>query len=191
MQNNASANERQLAITHRFTIRVPSAETEAIQQKHMAECAKLGCTILSTSIDRSNEGRISARASVRIKPDSYEAFAAVLAAPPAQINMRCRRPNCRRRPWPGLSSRQRGRPDGHRFGCRADFHARGHCALASSHSADLVGGRPRRPTLEGTETGAIMPSYDVAASMPAQPAGAEWKEDELGILFPKLSAKFG
>jgi hypothetical protein len=88
MQDNPSVNERRLAITHRFTIRVPSAETEAIQQKHMAECAKLGCTILSTSIDRSNEGRISARASVRIKPDSYEAFAAVLAAPPAQINMR-------------------------------------------------------------------------------------------------------
>jgi hypothetical protein len=62
MQDNPSVNERRLAITHRFTIRVPSAETEAIQQKHMAECAKLGCTILSTSIDRSNEGRISARA---------------------------------------------------------------------------------------------------------------------------------
>jgi hypothetical protein len=88
MQDNSSANERRLAITHRFTIRVPSAETEAIQQKQMAECAKLGCTILSTSIDRSNEGRISARASVRIKPDSYEAFAAVLAAPPAQITVR-------------------------------------------------------------------------------------------------------
>jgi hypothetical protein len=88
MQDNPSASERRLAITHRLTIRVPSAEAEAIQQKHMAECAKLGCTILSTSIDRSNEGRINARASVRIKPDSYEAFAAVLAAPPAQITMR-------------------------------------------------------------------------------------------------------
>jgi hypothetical protein len=88
MQDNPSASERRLAITHRLTIRVPSVEAEAIQQKHMAECAKLGCTILSTSIDRSNEGRINARASVRIKPDSYEAFAAVLAAPPAQITMR-------------------------------------------------------------------------------------------------------
>ena len=88
MQDNPSANERRLAITHRFAIRLPGADTEAIQQKHMAECAKLGCTILSTSIDRSNEGRISARASVRIKPDSYDAFAAVLAAPPAQVTMR-------------------------------------------------------------------------------------------------------
>ena len=88
MQDNPSPSERRLAITHRLTIRLPGAETEAIQQKHMAECVKLGCTVLSTSIDRSNEGRIGARASVRIKPESYDAFAAVLAAPPAQITMR-------------------------------------------------------------------------------------------------------
>lgn len=87
MQGNSSSAERRLAITHRYTLRVPSAETEAIQQKHMAECAKLGCSILSTSIDRSNEGRINARASVRIKPESFDAFAAVLTAPPAQVTM--------------------------------------------------------------------------------------------------------
>src|SRR5262249_13809543 len=72
-------------ITHRFTLRLPAAETEAVQQKHMAECIRLGCTILSTSLDRSNEGRISARASVRIKPESYDAFATLLGTPPAQI----------------------------------------------------------------------------------------------------------
>lgn len=86
--DDGQAADRRLAITHRFTLRVPSAETEAIQLKHMAECTKLGGTVVSTSIERSNEGRISARASVRIKPESYEAFAAVLAAPPAQITMR-------------------------------------------------------------------------------------------------------
>ncbi len=84
--NSPAANQQQrLAITHRFTLRVPSAETEAIQQRHMAECTRLGCTILSTSIDRSTEGRFNARAAVRIKPESYDAFAAVLAAPPARI----------------------------------------------------------------------------------------------------------
>ena len=85
MQDNPSAVDRRLAITHRFTLRVPSAETEAIQHKHLAECTRLGCTILSTSIDRSNEGRINARATVRIKPESYDAFAALLAAPPANV----------------------------------------------------------------------------------------------------------
>lgn len=85
--DSASPADRRVAITHRYTLRVPSAEAESIQQKHMAECARLGCSILSTSIDRSNEGRINARASVRIKPESFDAFAAVLAAPPAQITM--------------------------------------------------------------------------------------------------------
>jgi hypothetical protein len=83
--NSPAANLQRLAITHRFTLRVPSAETEAILQRHMSECTRLGCTILSTSIDRSTEGRFNARAAVRIKPESYDAFAAVLATPPAKI----------------------------------------------------------------------------------------------------------
>lgn len=87
LAGSASSAKQSLAISHRYTIRVPSPEIEAIQQKHMAECERLGCSILSTSIDRSNEGRINARASVRIKPESFDAFAAALAAPPAQIIM--------------------------------------------------------------------------------------------------------
>ncbi|MBR0758534.1 DUF4349 domain-containing protein [Bradyrhizobium jicamae] len=79
--------DRTIAVTHRFTIRVPNADIEAMQQRHMTECAKLGCSILSTSIDRSNVGRASARASVRIKPDAFNTFAAALAATPAQIIM--------------------------------------------------------------------------------------------------------
>jgi hypothetical protein len=86
-QDATSAADRHVAMTHRFTLRVPSAETEAIQQKHMAECIKLDCTIVSSSIDRSNEGRITARAAVRIKPESYDAFAAVLATPPAKVTV--------------------------------------------------------------------------------------------------------
>jgi hypothetical protein len=68
-------------------LQVPSAETEAIQHRHIAECSKLGCSILSTSIDRSNEGRISARLSVRVKPEAYDGLAMLLAAPPARITM--------------------------------------------------------------------------------------------------------
>src|SRR5437762_7835699 len=76
-----------LAVTHQFTLRVPGAEAETLQQKHIAECSKLGCAILSTSIDRSNEGRVSARTSLRIRPDAYDGFATQLAAPPARITM--------------------------------------------------------------------------------------------------------
>jgi hypothetical protein len=38
-------------------------------------------------IDRSNEGRVSAEAAVRIKPESYDAFAAVLAGPPVKVTI--------------------------------------------------------------------------------------------------------
>jgi len=40
---------------------------------------------VSTSIDRSNEGSVSAQATVRIKPESYDAFASLLAAPPVKV----------------------------------------------------------------------------------------------------------
>lgn len=83
-----SATSQKLEITYRFTLQVPSAKTEDIQQKHLAECVKLGCTVLKTSIDRSNERSIDASASIRIKPDAFDAFAAMLAAPPAQITQR-------------------------------------------------------------------------------------------------------
>jgi glycine cleavage system regulatory protein len=73
------------AIAHRFTLAVPSAEIEAVQEKNSAECVKLGCNILSSSINRSDRGSVSASMSIRIKPDAYDAFAAALAAPPARI----------------------------------------------------------------------------------------------------------
>jgi Domain of unknown function (DUF4349) len=84
-QDRSSGDGRRLEVTHQFTLRVPNAETEGIQQKHIAECIKLGCAIVSTSIDRSNEGRVSAQATIRIKPESYDAFATLLAAPPVKV----------------------------------------------------------------------------------------------------------
>jgi hypothetical protein len=79
------ASEKRLAITHAFTLRAASREIEALQRKHLDECVKLGCTVLNTYLDRSNEGRITARISVRIAPESYDAFAKLLASPPAEI----------------------------------------------------------------------------------------------------------
>ena len=86
-QDSISGGYRSVEVGHRFTLRVPNAETEAIQQKHLAECIKLGCAIVSTSIDRSNEGHVSAEATVRIKPESYDAFAALLAAAPVKVTI--------------------------------------------------------------------------------------------------------
>jgi len=34
-------NARQIAVTHGFTLRLPSDEVAAVHQRHLAECAKL------------------------------------------------------------------------------------------------------------------------------------------------------
>jgi hypothetical protein len=82
---------RQIAVTHGFTLRLPSNEVAAVQQRHLAECAKLGCTVLETRIDRLSEGRISAHASVRVEPNRYPALVAVITAPPAEVTTQSER----------------------------------------------------------------------------------------------------
>lgn len=84
-QVNQSGAGRRVAVTHTFSLRLPSNEVEVVQQKHLAECRKLGCTVVSTQLDRSNEGRVSARCSIRIAPDAYQAFATLIQAPPAEV----------------------------------------------------------------------------------------------------------
>jgi uncharacterized protein DUF4349 len=84
-QVNQSTAGRRVAVTHVFSLRLPSNEVEAVQQKHLAECRKLGCTVLSTQLDRSNEGRVNARCSIRIVPEAYQAFAAIIQAPPVEV----------------------------------------------------------------------------------------------------------
>jgi hypothetical protein len=86
-----SGRVSQIAVTRGFTLRLPSNEVTAVQQRHLAECAKLGCTVLETRLDRLSEGRVSARASVRIEPDHYPAFAAVITAPPAEVTTQSER----------------------------------------------------------------------------------------------------
>jgi hypothetical protein len=76
---------KRLAVSHHFTLQLPSNEVDALQKKHLAECSRAGCSVLGTRIDLSNEGRISAWSSIRIAPDAYAAFVAILAAPPARI----------------------------------------------------------------------------------------------------------
>src|SRR5262249_48627684 len=90
VSESPQSTDRNIAVTYRFTVRVPNAEIETVQHGHLAECAKLGCSVLAPSIPRASAGRATARASVRIKPESFDAFAAKLAARPAQIISRSR-----------------------------------------------------------------------------------------------------
>jgi hypothetical protein len=47
--------------------------------------------VLETRLDRLNEGRVTARASVRVAPDRYLAFADVITAPPAEVTTQSER----------------------------------------------------------------------------------------------------
>ena len=76
---------RHIAVTRSLALRMPANEVAAIQQKHLAECAKLGCTVLESYLNRLNDGRTSGRVSVRLTPDRYPDFAAVITAPPVEV----------------------------------------------------------------------------------------------------------
>src|SRR5215510_246495 len=76
---------RHIAVTRSLALRMPAHEVAAIQQKHLAECAKLGCTVLESYLNRLNDGRTSGRVSVRLTPDRYPDFAAVITAPPVEV----------------------------------------------------------------------------------------------------------
>jgi hypothetical protein len=79
-----TAAGKHVAVSHGFTLRLPGAEIEAAQQKHLAECARLGCSVLHTSIDR-EEHSVRASSSVRIAPGAYPAFAGAITAPPVLV----------------------------------------------------------------------------------------------------------
>jgi len=76
---------KRLAVTHAFTLRLNSGEVEAVQKKHLDECGKLGCTVLNTQLDRSIEGRLTARTSLRIDPNAFADFAAIITAAPSEL----------------------------------------------------------------------------------------------------------
>jgi len=82
---------RHIAVTRSFTLRLPGSEVAAVQERHLAECAKLECTVLETRLDQLGDGRVSARASVRVAPERYPALAAVITARPAEVTTQSER----------------------------------------------------------------------------------------------------
>jgi hypothetical protein len=76
---------RRIAVTRSFTLRLPGSEVAAVQERHLAECAKLECTVLETRLDQLGDGRVSARASIRVTPERYPALAAVITARPVEV----------------------------------------------------------------------------------------------------------
>jgi hypothetical protein len=82
----APANtQTKLAVVHSYALAMPSRDVEAVQRRDLDECAKLGCTVLGTTLQRSDGGHVFARTSLRISPQSFDAFAKALAASPVRI----------------------------------------------------------------------------------------------------------
>jgi hypothetical protein len=82
---------RRIAVTRSFTLRLPGTEVAAVQERLLTECAKLECTVLDTRLDRLGDGRVSARASVRVMPERYPALAAIITARPAEVTAQSER----------------------------------------------------------------------------------------------------
>jgi hypothetical protein len=82
----APANtQAKLAVTHTFELSMPSDQVEAVQRRHLDECQRLGCTVLTTMLQHGAPGHVYASTSLRIGPQSFDALAKVLAAAPARI----------------------------------------------------------------------------------------------------------
>ena len=82
------AEGRHMEIVYGFSLLVPAQEAASLQQKHLVECRRLGCEVLSTSLDRSMKDAISAHVSVRIAPEAFPEFERIVSAPPAETGYR-------------------------------------------------------------------------------------------------------
>jgi hypothetical protein len=82
------AEGRHMEIVYAFSLLVPQNDLAALQQKHLAECRRLGCEVLSTNLDRSMKDFISAQVSVRIAPDAFPAFEQTISAAPSEVTHR-------------------------------------------------------------------------------------------------------
>jgi hypothetical protein len=84
----SQSDGKHVAVSHRFSLRLPGGEIREVHQKHLAECRRLGCQVLSTSLDQSTKGRAQARSSVRISPKAFPDFERAISAPPAEVAVR-------------------------------------------------------------------------------------------------------
>ncbi|MEC4589367.1 DUF4349 domain-containing protein [Nitrospirillum amazonense] len=75
-----------VAVSHSYTLHLPADAVEAAQRRDLDACAKLGCQILESQLNRNGyRGQINAHTSLRLPPAALAPFTASLAAPPAEI----------------------------------------------------------------------------------------------------------
>ncbi len=79
---------KHVEVTYAFTLSAPEKDVAALQQKHLAECRRLGCEVLSTNLSRFMRDSISANASIRIAPEKFAEFEQAISAPPVEVSHR-------------------------------------------------------------------------------------------------------
>lgn len=82
---SATGQQRRIASSHSFTLRVPAADIDAVQKRHIETCLKLACTVLSSQISRTDANWGNGSLSVRVAPNAFEEFVKSLSSPPARI----------------------------------------------------------------------------------------------------------
>lgn len=85
-QGLEAMKRRYVALSHSYTLRLPTEAVEMAQRRDLDACAKLGCEILESQLNRNGfRGQVSAHTSLRLPPAALAPFTAGLAAPPAEI----------------------------------------------------------------------------------------------------------
>ena len=80
----ASPGQR-IAFSHSFLVKIPNGQVEVTQSRDIEKCRALKCTILSTNLDREDDGTIDASLSIRLPPEGLPEFVQTLGSPPARI----------------------------------------------------------------------------------------------------------
>ncbi len=66
-------------------MKIPNGQVEVTQSRDIEKCRALKCTILSTNLDREDDGTIDASLSIRLPPEGLPEFVQTLGSPPARI----------------------------------------------------------------------------------------------------------
>ena len=80
-----AAGPTRTAAVHAFTLQMPADEIEKIYLRHLDECARLGCIVVNSHLNRSDAGPAYANASIRINPARFVAFERILTETPVRI----------------------------------------------------------------------------------------------------------
>jgi hypothetical protein len=82
---SGNLGQQRLAISHNYTILLPKEEVERVQRKQAALCLKMDCSVISSTINRQDNGMTTAALSLRIAPAAFDTFIKTVSEPPAHI----------------------------------------------------------------------------------------------------------